>query len=439
VVQGKLMTILNFTAIDAPIANQMIGQTVKISADIAAATTADQGTFHIFFVVQNLQADGITWKTVQEIQSADKALTTTPQTCVSYYKLGASAPTGNYKVLASVRDSGWVWQHVSQTASQFTVSAIPLVNGIKMYVPPTPAPADVVPLVKQADGSYLPSVGTWDLIPGMSILNADVLDTTKWRRKYWSSYGANADHFNDELERYIDSAVDYQNGQLVLTATPRAGTTGHAPSATGIQYPVFDSGMVRSVETAQYFYSEMEIVLPHGMGVWPAYWIIPGDGAIDPNPEMDMMEYVVNGANETTNTIHLNCSANKTLLWHDDSYNPSSGAFKIDPSLYGADYWLNRPVKVSILWLDDDTMTLYHDGVPTAKWHFPWVFKGAPAVPATIMIDFAIGGNWPTASWQTAVPTGPVQTFVNYLKTYALSKVVTTTQAITKYGAASPV
>lgn len=433
------MTILNFIATDAPILNQMIGQTVKFSADIAAATTADQGTFHIFFVIQHLQADGITWKTVVEAQAADKALTTTPQTCTAAWKIPATAPVGAYSAYVSVRDSGWVWDNVKQSAPKFTVQAIQFVNGVKMYVPPTPAPADVVSLVKQADGSYLPSIGTWDLIPGMSILNADVLDTTKWRRKYWSSYGINVDYFKDELERYVDPAVSYVDGQLILTATPRAGTTGHAPSPSGIQYPLFDSGMVRSVKTAQYFYSEIEVILPHGQGFNLAYWMDQANGAVDPNPEMDMMEYVVNNGGDDTNTIHLNGSANRTVLWHDDSYNQWTGAFKIDPALYGKDYWLNHPVKVSILWMDDDTVTMYHDGVPTVKWHFPWMYQGAPALPATIMIDFAIGGSWPTTNYTSAVPTAPVQAIFNYLKTYALSKVVTTTQSITKYGPDSPV
>jgi hypothetical protein len=188
---------------------------------------------------------------------------------------------------------------------------IPTVNGFKYYVPiaPPPAEAAIVPLVKQFDGSYLPATGNWQLIKDMSIVDADVLDTNKWRRKFWAFYGDKADHLNDELQRYVDSGVDYQNGKMLLTATPRAGTSGHAPSPTGIQYPLFDSGMVRSVATSQFFFSDFQVVMPKEKGIWPAYWIIPGNGTIDPNPEMDMMEFVYNGSNETANMIHCNASS----------------------------------------------------------------------------------------------------------------------------------
>ncbi len=418
-----------------PISDAMISQSVTMKADVSAADVASVGSYHVFFMIYKQNADG-TWAFLAETEPNGSMvnLTQAPQTLKWSY---LPAALGAYKFQVSVRNASWAWQTVNQAPVQFNMTPIPLVNGFKYYVPVSPPPAEVgiVPLVKQFDGSYLPATGNWQMIPDMSIVDANVLDANKWRRKFWSSYGANADHLNDELQRYVDSGVDYQNGQLLLTATPRAGTQGHAPSPTGIQYPLFDSGMVRSVATSQFFFSHFQVVLPKQLGIWPAWWLIPGNGSIDPNPEMDMMEFVYNGSNELQDMIHCNCSSNKALLWHDASYNTQFGYLKPSPTFYDADYWVNRPnnlpVDICILWSEDSTMTLYHDGNPTAKWYFPWYYQGGVAVPATIMINLAIGGAWPTATWTTAVPTAPVTVPVNFLKTY--------TKITSKYGPASPV
>jgi beta-glucanase (GH16 family) len=420
-----------FNATIAQPADAMLSQTITTQATVSAADSASVGAFHVFFMIyKNVNGS---WTFLAEAEPAGNSvnLTQAPKTFKWSY-----TPTslGAYKIAISVRNASWTWQTVNCAPVQFTMNPIPLVNGFKYYVPISAPPPEVgiVPLIKQAaDGSFLPSAGNWQMIPDMSIIDASALDTSKWRRRFWAFYGDKADHLNDELQRYVDSGVDYQNGQLLLTATPRAGTVGHADGPNDIKYPLFDSGMVRSVATSQFFFSHFQVVLPKAPGVWPAWWIIPGDGSIDPNPEMDMMEFVYNGANETANMIHCNCSANKALLWRDASYNAQFGYLKPSQTYYDADYWVNRPVDICILWSDDSTMTLYHDGNPTAKWFFPWYYRGGVAVPATIMINLAIGGNWPTNAWTLPVPSGPVTTTVNFLKTY--------TKIASKYGAPSPV
>lgn len=431
---------MNFTATNSPVPNVMIGQTIHMQSMIAANTTADQGTFHIFFMVQYQNAAGA-WVELADIQSADKALTTTPQACTASYQFPSTAPVGPYRYEVSVRNSTWAWQAMTQTPQPFSVAAIPVVNGRKMYVPTTPAPSSVVQLIQQADGSYLPPM-TCTLIPNMSIVDSSVLTT--WFNQYWLAYGVNQTYLKDELERYNKSAVSYVNGQLILTATPQSGTVGHAPSPSGNVYPLWTSGMVRSPGSAKYFYTETDIILPDFEGMNMAIWMDPNDGMVDPNPECDMMEFVVNGAGDTSNKVHSNCSVTNTLLWHDDAYTPpgngQNGFISIDPSLYGTGYWLNRRVKQGTLWMPDDTITVYYDGVPFVKWHFPWMFKGSPAKPACLLIDFAIGGAWATANWQTPVKSNapPAQAVINYVRTFALSQVVQTTTPITVIGGATP-
>lgn len=418
-----------FNASVTPISDIILSQVVSAYADVAAADAASVGTYFVVFVVAKQNADG-SWSNFTESGLISASLTQLPQNFSYSY---TPPSTGTYRIFASVRNSSYAWQAVVQTLDDFGVTPIPVVNGFKYYVPISKPPAalNIPKLIRQADGSFLPDYGIWQMIPGMSIVDDSVLDTAKWRRKFWAFYGDKADHLNDELQRYVDSGVSYDNGAFKMTATPRAGTSGHAPSATGIQYPLFDSGMVRSVQTATFFFSHLQIVMPKEKGIWPAWWCIPGNGTIDPNPEMDMLEFVYNGANETANMIHNNCSANKALLWSDASYNTQYGYLKPNPTFYDADYWVNRPVDICLLWTDDGTMTTFHDGNPTAKWVFPWSYRGSEAVPATMMLNLAIGGAWPTANWTTPVPTGPVTATVNFLKTYQ--------KIASKYGPPSPV
>jgi len=406
-----------YNATVTPVPNITLSQIISIYADISAVDSASVGRYSVAFVVDKQNADG-TWA-VDYAESGLIAanLTTTPQNFSWTY---TPPVIGNYRAYASVRDSNYHWLPVTQTVQSFSVAAIPVVNGFAYYVPISspPAAVNIRKLIRQPEGHFLPEDGNWQLIPGQSIIDNSVLDTTKWRRKYWSFYGDHADHLLDESQRFVDSAVDYQNGQLLLTATPRAGTQAHAPSASGIQYPLFDSGMVRSVQSARYFFAHCQMIIPKQLGIRPAWWMIPADGSIDPNPEIDMIDVSFNGANETYNMMHVNCSANKVLLWRDASFHSDYNYLKPNPAFYVSDYWVGRVLDICIDWRDDDTVTIYLDGNPVAKWYFPWVYRNGQAIPATQMIDYAIGDSWATANFTTPVPTAPSTLAVKFLKTF---------------------
>lgn len=419
-----------FNANVSPVSDIILSQVVNAYADVAAADAASVGTYLVGLVIENQDTSG-NWVYLTDVNLAQMSVTQLPQN-LSYSYIPPS--TGSYRASISVRNpSTYAWLSVTQTKQTFNVAAIPVVNGFTYYVPISqpPAATNIRKLIRQPAGHYLPEDGNWQQIDGQSIVDNSVLDLTKWRRKYWSFYGSHTDHLIDEIERYVDSAVDYQNGKLLLTATPQAGTTGHAPSPSGIQYPLFNSGMVRSVKSAKYFFAHLQLIIPKQLGIRPAWWMIPEDGSIDPNPEIDMIDVSFNGANETFNMMHTNCSQNKVLLWHDASFHSDYNYIRPNPTFYAADYWVNRVLDVCIDWRDDDTVTTYLDGNPVAKWYFPWSYRNNQAVPATQMIDYGIGDSWATANFTTAVPTVPTTLQVNFLKTF--SKVHTI------YGSDSPV
>lgn len=418
-----------FNANVTPVSDIILSQIINVYVDVAAADAPSVGNWFVAIVAEKQNAD-LSWSYLTESAFGFVNLTQLAQTFSWAY---TPPSVGSYRFSVSVRNSSYNWLTVNQTARTCGVAPIPVVNGFAYYVPISAPPAalNIRKLIRQPGGHYLPEDGNWQMIPGQSIVDNSVLDTTKWRRKYWNFYGDHADHLVDEIERYVDSAVDYQNGQLLLTATPRAGTTGHATSSGGIQYPLFDSGMVRSVQSAKYFFAHCQVIIPKQLGIRPAWWMIPADGSIDPNPEIDMIDVSFNGVNETYNMMHCNASANKVLLWRDASFHSDYNYMKPNPTFYASDYWVNRPLDICIDWRDDDTVTIYLDGNPVAKWYFPWVYRNNQAVPATQMIDYGIGDSWATANFTTAVPTTATTLQVNFLKTFQKVHAV--------YGADSPV
>jgi beta-glucanase (GH16 family) len=103
------------------------------------------------------------------------------------------------------------------------------------------------------------------------------LDQSKWSTCYdWSCTNAGT----PELEWYQSENVSVGNGVAQLTA--RAQPAGGKP---------FTSGMIQSNGHFDflYGYAEARVLLPAGVGLWPAFWMIPADHSWP--PEIDVMEF----------------------------------------------------------------------------------------------------------------------------------------------------
>ncbi len=87
---------------------------------------------------------------------------------------------------------------------------------------------------------------------------------------------------NKEAEWYVDTeAFHLQDGVLNITAAPAPGLP---------QGMTHRSGMLSSqtLFAQRYGYFEIRAQLPRGQGMWPAFWLLPADGAWP--PEIDVME-----------------------------------------------------------------------------------------------------------------------------------------------------
>jgi beta-glucanase (GH16 family) len=281
-----------------------------------------------------------------------------------------------------------------------------------------------IPLIRPVvtDFGFLPDDGQkYLLVPGASDeFNGTALDKSKFFARYHDNSGT-LDHYNDELQRYGDGHV-VRNGCLELTATPRAGTVGHPPSPSGIQYPLFDSQMIRSKTILRYGYIESRIKMPNALGAWPALWLLangnwPG--------EYDMMEFAPNGVTEKLDMLHCGNVNVKTMQpntvytrYADANVNQQWGFWK-PPAGFSPTYGIDDWHIFSTRWTPTD-FTMYIDGMPIRQTTCNWRRNdnGALGEMASVIVNLAIGGSWAAYNFTTPVPTGPVTMLIDYVRVY---------------------
>lgn len=110
-------------------------------------------------------------------------------------------------------------------------------------------------------------------------------NTNRWRA-YHSTYGDG----NNELQCHTPNNVKVEDGTLVITAQRE---TYRCPTGTNLNRE-WTSGFIGSRDTGTYYpleaRYEMEAKLPHGQGLWPAFWLRHANGGAG-NAEVDIMEY----------------------------------------------------------------------------------------------------------------------------------------------------
>lgn len=175
----------------------------------------------------------------------------------------------------------------------------------------------------------------------------------------------------------------FNNGVLTISATPVSNA--QSQQMWGYQY---SSGMLESNATQTYGYFEMRADLPHGQGLWPAFWLLGAQ-----NKEIDVLEGLGSDTRVAYNAVH---SPSVPALGN-ASYNPYADGFHT----YG------------VLWTPQ-TLTYYVDGAPVWQTATPADMNS----PMHMIVNLAVGGNWP-GSPNAATPW-PAQMQIDYIHAYAL-------------------
>lgn len=240
----------------------------------------------------------------------------------------------------------------------------------------------------------------FELTPDFTPIFADEfrvsnLDTNRW----WTRYVYNGpqgpgtcDYLNDEWQRFRESD-NHVLGQdrLSLTALPHNGE-------------FWPSGMIRSkslfdLASGAPFYFECKARMPKGKGCWGGFWLnsdARADGVTLWPPEIDVMEIVNNGVEDTTTMLHCGGQV------HNWEHNPQGYAalytvegwngqwsFWSAPFDFAADYH-----RFGLLY-ERPVMTVYCDDQMIFQANYDWVTDdGQPAPPAHVLVNLAIGGSW---------------------------------------------
>jgi beta-glucanase (GH16 family) len=227
------------------------------------------------------------------------------------------------------------------------------------------------------------------------------LDRDKWHTRFIYEDGKK-DHLITELQRYTDL---HQVSGGVLKIQPRRRADG-----------LWDSGMIRSDRTFLYGFFEARVRLPKGRGVFPAMWLNPdvsSDGRLEWPPEIDVFEYVNDGATDKPNMVHAG------VIPHDEQrtrlLDSKRGWDEPNMAWHTQEDQTDAWHTVGLDWLPDRVVH-YWDGQHTHTRELDWRrADGHPAAPAHLIINYAVGGGW---AGRNGVDDklGPLE--INYVRCY---------------------
>lgn len=209
--------------------------------------------------------------------------------------------------------------------------------------------------------------------------DSGTLDTSRWK-PYHNTYGDG----NHELACLTPGNVALAGGSLVISARREQLTCPNGSSRE------FSSGFIGSRETGSYYplYGRYEIRarLPHGQGLWPAFWLRHRTGSS--TAEVDVMEYFHSQRpGRTSQALHLPRTVRYNVAQaHSPFETPTTTpgwhtwAVEITPAADGA---------IRFTYFTDGVESLsYLDTNPT------WATSAPPDASWDIAVNLAVGGNW---------------------------------------------
>ena len=236
--------------------------------------------------------------------------------------------------------------------------------------------------------------------------NGSAPDSTKWTYDLGGrGWG------NDELETYTNRTQNafQQDGNLVIQAfketyTGRDGILRNYTSARLKTKGLFEQTYGRI---------EARIKIPHGQGMWPAFWMLGGNNVQPGWPacgEIDIMENIGSEAATVHGTVHGPGYSDGGGIT--GAFSLSSGQRFADDFHVFAVEWESAAIRFYV----DSSTTPYKTITPAdLPSGTKWVFDH----PFFIILNVAVGGSWPGSPDATTV--FPQTMLVDYVRVYKRS------------------
>ncbi len=243
--------------------------------------------------------------------------------------------------------------------------------------------------------------------PGGSVGAASAYSTLVWSdefngsaidRRNWTFDIGGGGWGNNEYEYYTARPENarVENGNLVIEARKERYHNRNYTSARL---------KTQGLATFKYGRVEARIKIPHGQGMWPAFWMLGDNFSTVGWPacgEMDIMENIGREPATVHGTLHGPGYSGANGVG--GFYSLPTGAFSDDFHIFAMEWFPDH-----IDWYVDTT--LYMSKKPT---DLPgtWVFDH----PSFIILNVAVGGYWPGYPDQTTV--FPQLMYVDYVRVY---------------------
>lgn len=309
----------------------------------------------------------------------------------------------------------------------------------------SPDPAQPRPPVL-CGGENCPANAQGDFHPsGYSLVFEDEfsgneLDRTRWCTRYIYGGGAKpqiidaecqhpgegtADRLNDEVQRYVDFNTRGARMHAVSSGILRlrASKTGESEETP------YESAMIRSKrvflatpETDHYVTARL--YLPNVRGTWPSFWLNSDrklDGTTSWPPEIDIFEGALNEQEDTEFMLRVGAqirskgqtsSGEREITYSAPNLNLRWKTYKAPYSL--RDRW----IEVGAEWTHKG-VCYFIDGLKVMCENYRWAYNdGAPAAPAHILLNLAIGGSW-AGRHGIADEKFPTELRIDYVRVYA--------------------
>ena len=203
---------------------------------------------------------------------------------------------------------------------------------------------------------------------------------------------------NNELEYYTNNSENIKvvDGMLQITAKKQAFMGSEYTSAR-----IFTKGLFEQ----KYGRFEARIKMPHGQGMWPAFWLLGANSDTVTWPqcgEIDIMEYRGQEPTLTHGTVHGPGYSGGTAITK--SYDLVNNRFDTDFHIFGIE-WGEKYIN---FYVDD---VLYNQITPD-KVTGAWVYDH----PFYIILNLAVGGAY--VGSPNSETTFPQTMYVDYVRVY---------------------
>jgi beta-glucanase (GH16 family) len=229
----------------------------------------------------------------------------------------------------------------------------------------------------------------------------DDFNGTALNRSIWRSDIPNGG--NGEMQEYVndDSMGNYQVQNGILTIIARKESYSGRNYTSGV---ILTQGRF----SQKYGYFEMRAKVPHGKGLWPAFWMLADPWV----PEIDITEILAGQPNVTYMTLHYSGGQSMSQYTGPD--------FSADWHTFGVDW-------------EPSALVWYVDGVEQKRITNTSII---PSVPMWILANLAVGGNWPGNPDSTTV--FPASFSIDYIRAWQKSSSPVATAAPTKAPTTAP-